>query len=103
MPETTAMATVSIHYWAAAKAAAGVAVERFEAGSVAAALEQARDLRHDAHFDRVLSISSVLVNGLVTQHSELADPLSGPVQVEVLPPFAGGGDAKTDPARSPSH
>ena len=38
MLETNAMVSVSLHYWAGARAAAGVAEEQIEARSVAEAL-----------------------------------------------------------------
>jgi molybdopterin synthase sulfur carrier subunit len=84
------MVTISLYYWAGAKAAAGVEMERFEADSVGAALAQARGTRADPHFDRVLSVSSVLIDGLVAQDRDLARPLTAGVRVEILPPFAGG-------------
>ena len=84
------MVTVSLYYWAGARAAAGLAMERFEAVSVASALDQARRRRSDARFDRVLDLSSVLVDGLATRGPALEAPLTGPVRVEILPPFAGG-------------
>ncbi|HEX8488496.1 MAG TPA: MoaD/ThiS family protein [Propionibacteriaceae bacterium] len=85
------MATISLYYWAGAKAAAGVSMEHFEGECVAAALEQARRSRAgDAHFERVLGISSVLVDGVVARTEDLDRPLPGDVRVEILPPFAGG-------------
>lgn len=94
MAETTPMAGITVHYWAGAKAAAGVATERFEATSVASALQLARNRRSDPHFDRVLSMSSVLVDGLVTRPEELDRPVAAEVRVEILPPFAGGADGR---------
>jgi len=93
MPETTPMVTVSLYYWAGARAAAGVELERFEATSVAEALQSARDARRDPAFDRVLEASSLLVDGLVARDAELDRALEGPVRVEILPPFAGGAPA----------
>ena len=90
MLDTTPMVTVSLYYWAGARAAAGLAMERFEASSVASALDQARRQRSDPHFDRVLELSSVLVDGLATRGPALETPLTSPVRVEILPPFAGG-------------
>lgn len=90
MADTTLMAGISVHYWAGAKAAAGVEMERFEADSVSAALEQARDARGDPSFDRVLKMSSVLIDGVAAHREDLARPLSTDVRVEILPPFAGG-------------
>lgn len=88
------MVTISVFYWAGAKAAAGVEMERFEAGDVASALRAAQSARADPRFDRVLSVSSVLVDGLVVRGSELERPLSTDVRVEVLPPFAGGSESQ---------
>jgi molybdopterin synthase sulfur carrier subunit len=84
------MATISLYYWAGAKAAAGVDVERFEADSVAQALQHARDQRADPRFDQVLSVSSVLVDGVVARGEALDRPVTEAVRVEILPPFAGG-------------
>ena len=84
------MATISLHYWAGARAAAGIEVERFEAATVALALQAARASRDDARFDRVLSASSVLIDGLVAHPEDLEAPRTSPAQVEILPPFAGG-------------
>ena len=84
------MATVSLYYWAGAKAAAGTDLERFEAPSVADALEQARAQRADSRFDQVLQLSSVLIDGLVAHDVDLLRELDAPVRVEILPPFAGG-------------
>jgi hypothetical protein len=92
------MVTVSLYYWAGAKAAAGVDVERFDVDSVAAALDQARARRSDPRFDRVLSVSSVLIDGLVAQDVDLHRLLGGPVRVEILPPFAGGSVTSLDPS-----
>ena len=91
------MATISLYYWAGAKAAAGVSMERFEGDCVAVALDQARRARgSDAHFDRVLRVSSVLVDGVVARAEDLDRHLSQDVRVEILPPFAGG-SAQVDP------
>jgi sulfur-carrier protein len=84
------MVPVSLHYWAGARAAAGVAEEQFEARSVAEALRFARDERSDPHFDKVIKASSVLIDGLTAHPADLERPLRGPVRVEILPPFAGG-------------
>jgi sulfur-carrier protein len=90
MLETTAMVTVFLHYWAGAKAAAGVDEEAVEAASVAAALEAARGRRKDLRFERVLAVSSILVDGRLARTEDLEELLSQPVRVEILPPFAGG-------------
>jgi sulfur-carrier protein len=90
MVETNAMVSVSLHYWAGARAAAGVAEEQIDARSVAEALRLACHERSDPHFDRVIKASSVLIDGRAAHQQDLERPLSEPVQVEVLPPFAGG-------------
>jgi len=90
------MTTVRLHYWAGARAAAGTEVETWSADSIAEALAAARQSREDPRFARVLSICSVLVDGVVVRSEALDDPLDGPVTVEILPPFAGGSDADHD-------
>jgi len=84
------MVTVSLHYWAGAKAAAGVELETVEARTVAEALAIAGRRRNDSRFRRILNASSILVENRVVSGSELSQVLTGPVEVEVLPPFAGG-------------
>lgn len=84
------MVSVSLHYWAGAKAAAGVAEEAIEAQSVGEALRLASQQRSDPRFDRVIKMSSVLIDGRVAHQEDLEQQLSKAVQVEVLPPFAGG-------------
>ncbi|MFJ4920834.1 MoaD/ThiS family protein [Streptomyces sp. NPDC088725] len=84
------MAAGTIRYWAAAKAAAGIAEEPYAADSLAEALDAARE-RHPGEFVRVLRRCSFLIDG---------DPVGGRRHetvrlaeggtVEVLPPFAGG-------------
>ena len=83
------MPTVSLHYWAGARAAAGTAEEQWEAGTVAEALERAAAGR-DARFARVLAACTLLVDGLAAHEGDLDRALTGAVRVEVLPPFAGG-------------
>jgi len=84
--------TVTVRYWAGAKAAAGVGEEQVVAATLAAALRQVREER-DAHFTRILDACSYVVSERPvgrTPHDEvlLAD---GDI-VEVLPPFAGGAE-----------
>ena len=90
MLETNAVVPVSLHYWAGARAAAGVAEEEIKARSVAEALQLACDKRADPHFDSVIKASSVLIDGLTAHHEDLERLLTAPARVEVLPPFAGG-------------
>ncbi|WP_069816747.1 MoaD/ThiS family protein [Streptomyces sp. TP-A0874] len=80
----------TIRYWAAAKAAARTAEEPYEAGTLAEALEAARQ-RHTAEFARVLVRCSFLVDGdPVGSRSHDSVELTPGGTVEVLPPFAGG-------------
>jgi sulfur-carrier protein len=84
------MVTVSLHYWAGARAAAGIAEEVIEAQSVSQALQIASRQRSDPRFDRVIKASSILIDGRAAHQEDLEQQLSQAVQVEVLPPFAGG-------------
>ena len=84
------MVSVSLHYWAGARAAAGVAEEAIEAHSVAEALQLASQQRSDPRFDRVIKMSSVLIDGRTAHQEDLEQQLTEAVQIEVLPPFAGG-------------
>jgi molybdopterin synthase sulfur carrier subunit len=90
MADTTAMESVSLHYWAGAKAAAGTAAETVRAETVAQALDVACQRRSDPRFDRVVRASALLINGVTARAEDLTRTLTGPVEVEVLPPFAGG-------------
>ncbi|MQS07402.1 MoaD/ThiS family protein [Streptomyces alkaliphilus] len=86
------MATGTIRYWAAAKAAAGTAEEPWRAGTLAEALDAARERHADRpEFARVLERCSFLVDGRQVgsgDHSGVT--LRDGSTVEVLPPFAGG-------------
>ncbi|MDL4772880.1 MULTISPECIES: MoaD/ThiS family protein [Thermomonosporaceae] len=86
------MAKGTIRYWAAAKAAAGVGEEPYDAVTLADALaEAARQDGRDGHFRRVVERSAFLVDGDPVggrPHGAIALPEGG--VVEVLPPFAGG-------------
>ena len=87
--------TVTVRYWASARAAAGVAQDRFAApGPVSlAALIDLAVTRHDesAGLRKVLHVCSVLVDDRPVRSSDPADVLVEPgASVEFLPPFAGG-------------
>jgi molybdopterin converting factor small subunit len=84
------MAKVTVRYWAAAKAAAGVAEEPYEAATLAEALDAVRE-RHPGELARVLLRCSFLVDGdpVGTRGHETVRLADGGT-VEVLPPFAGG-------------
>ncbi|MEU0335751.1 MoaD/ThiS family protein [Streptomyces sp. NPDC006193] len=84
------MPKVTVRYWAAAKAAAGVAEEPCEADTLAGALAAVRT-RHPGELTRVLQRCSFLVDGgpVGTRAHETVRLAEGGT-VEVLPPFAGG-------------
>ena len=86
------MTSGTIRYWAAAKQAAGVAEEPFEAGTLAAALDAAARRRGgNTHFSELLQRSSFLVDGAPASRRAAAEvTLSEGCVIEVLPPFAGG-------------
>ena len=80
----------TIRYWAAARAAAGVAEEQTSAATLAEALLLARSVRDD-RFGQVLGVCSFVVDGDPVgsrDHAEVR--LAGTSLVDVLPPFAGG-------------
>jgi molybdopterin synthase sulfur carrier subunit len=79
-------ASGTVRYWAAAKAAAGVAEEPYTAETVAELVQDA-GRRHGSELQRVLARSTFLVDG-VRRDSGFRLPDGG--VVEVLPPFAGG-------------
>lgn len=83
------MPDVHLRYWAGARAAAGTDTETFAARTVREALDQACQGRGE-HYARVLSACSLLVDGLSARGEDLDRPLPAAVEVEVLPPFAGG-------------
>ncbi|KFG02741.1 MoaD/ThiS family protein [Streptomyces europaeiscabiei] len=80
----------TVRYWAAAKAAAGIAEEPYDAATLADALHTARE-RHPGELVRVLSRCAFLVDGnpVGTRAHETVRLAEGGT-VEVLPPFAGG-------------
>ena len=83
------MAT-TLRYWAAARAAAGVATEQTSAGTLAEALLLARSVRDD-RFSQVLEVCSYVVDGdPVGARDHAAVRLTDGGLVDVLPPFAGG-------------
>ncbi|MCW2713219.1 MAG: thiamine biosynthesis protein ThiS [Frankiales bacterium] len=83
-------AVTTLRYWAAARAAAGVAEEQTSAGTLAEALLLARSVRDD-RFTSVLSVCSFVVDGEpVGSRDHDGIELAGGGVVDVLPPFAGG-------------
>ena len=84
------MVSVCFHYWAGAKAAAGVERETVEAATVAEAVAMAAQRHGDPRFARILNVSSVLMDNRVLRGHDLDNVLTDSVEVDVLPPFAGG-------------
>jgi molybdopterin converting factor small subunit len=87
-PPDAIATTITVRYWAGARAAAGVAEESYAGRHSLAALREAAIARHPDS-DRlagVLAVCSVLVDGRQPQGGDV-EPGS---VVEFLPPFAGG-------------
>jgi sulfur-carrier protein len=83
---------VTVRYWAAVRAAAGIAEEQVEAHTLAD-LRQEILRRHgdSARFADVLSICSTLIGEVPVGSREPSDVRLSPGDtVELLPPFAGG-------------
>ena len=81
-----------MRYWAAARAAAGIAEEHVAAGTLAELLDEISN-RHGARdrFDNVIATCSILVGETPVGSREPADVRLAPGDtVEFLPPFAGG-------------
>jgi molybdopterin converting factor small subunit len=84
------MAKGTIRYWAAAREAAGVGEEPYDARTLADALEAA-GARRGPEFARVVRRSSFLVDGEpVGTRDRAGITLPDGGTIEVLPPFAGG-------------
>jgi molybdopterin synthase sulfur carrier subunit len=79
--------TVTVRYFAGARAASGVDTETREAASLAELVGQLVEA-HGAKLERVLTACSFLVDGTTTRNRALL--LSPGSVVDVLPPFAGG-------------
>jgi len=80
------MAAGTIRYWAAARAAAGLAEERWSGSTLGEVLEAAAG-RHGPELVRVLPVASCRVDGTRTPpEAALQDGST----IEVLPPVAGG-------------
>ena len=79
--------TVTVRYFAGARAASGVDTEAREAGSLDELVGQIV-ADHGDRLERVLTACSFLVDG--TQTRDRSMRLSSGSVVDVLPPFAGG-------------
>jgi molybdopterin converting factor small subunit len=94
-PEEPSTGTVTVRYWAAARAAAGVDSEVVEVGSgttLAAVLVQVQARHPDrAKLPGVLSVCSALVGDRPVGATDPTEVRLRPGDVvELLPPFAGG-------------
>lgn len=79
--------SVTVRYFAGARAVAGVDTETREAASLDELVGQIVDA-HGARLEKVLTACSFLVDGTQTRDRSLA--LAPGTTVDVLPPFAGG-------------
>ncbi|MCW2635847.1 MAG: moaD [Blastococcus sp.] len=79
--------TVTVRYFAGARAASGVDTEAREAASLDELVGQLVDT-HGERLARVLTACSFLVDGTSTRDRTLS--LAPGAVVDVLPPFAGG-------------
>jgi sulfur-carrier protein len=88
------MGHIRVRYWAAAKAAAGVAQDDLEvegAVPLADVVRRAVDLHPGTRLPDVLQVCSALVDDRPVKRLDPATVLVEPGQsVEFLPPFAGG-------------
>lgn len=85
---TTTATALTVRYFAAARAAAGVETEPFEvSGTVDDAIRAIRD-RHGAELGRVLDRCSYLLDEVAVR--DRGTPLPAGATLDVLPPFAGG-------------
>lgn len=82
-----APATVTVRFWAAARAATGLDAEQVDAPATVGALQAALVAAHPA-LESVLPVCTLLVDGLAASGPDV--PLRPGAVVEVLPPFAGG-------------
>ncbi len=78
---------VTVRYWAGARAAAGREQEAVEAGTVGELLTV---LGARPDLARVLTASSLLVDGEAVRREDTGHALASGVTIDVLPPFAGG-------------
>ena len=85
---TTATTILTVRYFAAARAAAGVDTEPLEvSGTVDDAIRAIRD-RHGSELGRVLDRCSYLLDEVAVRDRSTSLPAGA--TLDVLPPFAGG-------------
>jgi molybdopterin synthase sulfur carrier subunit len=82
--------TIQVRYFAGARAAAGVREETVsvQAGSTISDVIATLSTRHGATLERVLTAASFLVDGVAVR--DKSSLVTDSVQLDVLPPFAGG-------------
>jgi molybdopterin converting factor small subunit len=94
-PESSITAPVTVRYWAAARAAAGVDSDTVDVGdgtTLAVLLKAVHDLHGDRpRLPEVIGVCSVLVGDRPVGATDPDDVAIRPGDtVELLPPFAGG-------------
>lgn len=86
--------TVTVRYWAGARAAAGTAEDTFDVDggvTLARLLERVLERHGDDRMARTVAVCSVLVGEQPVRSQDPATVVVGPgAVVELLPPFAGG-------------
>lgn len=85
-------ASVTVRYWASARAAAGRDTDQVEASTLAEALSAVLGMHADSpRFAEVLDVCALLVDSDPVGSRDRAQVLlADGATVEVLPPFAGG-------------
>ena len=84
------MASVTVHYWAAAREAAGCVSEVLSGETLADVVAQA-GAKHGPELTKLLGICSFIVGDRPVKREAAASlRLQDATTVEVLPPFAGG-------------
>ena len=79
--------TITVRYFAGARAAAGTEEEKVTAANLESLLGELAG-RHGAPLGKVLDVASFLVNGTACRDRSATLPAG--CTVDVLPPFAGG-------------
>ena len=86
--------TVTVRYWAGARAAAGTAEDVFEVDgevSLAALVERVLERHPGDRMARTVAVCSVLLGDQPVRSQDPAEVVVRPgAEVELLPPFAGG-------------
>jgi molybdopterin converting factor small subunit len=92
--DSAGVGTVTVRYWAAARAAAGVESDRLAVAgpvSLAEVTQQVLTLHQDSRLHDVIGVCSVLVGDRPARTQDPAEVMVEPgTTVEFLPPFAGG-------------